>query len=139
MDVSLTEGSVPDENKALVRRFFEEGVNARNQTIMAESFDVAFVNHAPITPPPHIRRFLPDLVYVVEDLVAEGDKVAVRLTGHGTDTGHYLDHTPTGQPVVFEGIAIVRIRNRKIVERWANVDVLALAHAIGVPASYLYE
>jgi hypothetical protein len=58
MDDSTTDGSSPTEIKALVRRFFEEGVNARNQVVMAESFDVAFVNQSPNTPPPHIRRFL---------------------------------------------------------------------------------
>jgi predicted ester cyclase len=71
----------------------------------------------------------------IEDLVAEGDKVAVRGTVHGVHNGPLNDIPPTGKPIAIALYIIYRIANGKIVEHWMLTDMLALLQQIGaVPA-----
>lgn len=69
-----------------------------------------------------MRSAFPDLQFVVEDTIAEGDKVVTRWTGHGTHRGRWQGVDSTGKHVSFSGVAIRRIAGGKVVERWVNVD-----------------
>lgn len=74
----------------------------------------------------------PDTHFMVEDMIAEGDKVVARLTIHATQRGAFMSLPPTGKHVTFTGIDIIRIAGGKLVERWAETDILGLLQQLGV-------
>lgn len=68
----------------------------------------------------------PDLRIIIDDTVAEGDKVAARLTFRGTHRGSFRGIEPTGRPVEFTSIRIYQIEDHKVTQTWATVDSLGL-------------
>jgi steroid delta-isomerase-like uncharacterized protein len=74
----------------------------------------------------------PDYQTIIEDLVAEGDKVAARITMSGTNTGSFMGIPATGKYVLFTGMYIARIANGKIVEHWGEEDGVSLLQQLGV-------
>ena len=74
----------------------------------------------------------PDYQTIIEDMIAEGDKVAVRIKMTGTNTGEFMGIPPTGKQVSFTGIYIVRIANAKIIEHWGEEDSVSLLQQLGV-------
>lgn len=129
-----------EENKALIRRWFEEVWNKKREEAIDELFDEEGVAHGLAGDAgddlrgaagfkPFFRRFrdaFPDLRVVVEDTVAEGDKVAARCSVSGSHQSDALGFAASGQPVEFDGITIVRVRDGKIVEAWNNFDFMAM-------------
>ena len=81
------------------------------------------------------RAAFPDLSVTEEDTVAEGDRVASRVTFQGTQTGEFQGVEPTGKTVTFEAIAINRFEDGKIVEAWVQTDVMGLMQQLGVVES----
>jgi steroid delta-isomerase-like uncharacterized protein len=79
-----------------------------------------------------LRRAFPDLQVTVEDLIAEGDKVAGRNTVTGTHQGQYMGLAPTGRSVTYNEIFIFRVVNGRIAETWGVVDVLSQMQQLGV-------
>jgi predicted ester cyclase len=76
---------------------------------------------------------IPDFRVTIEDLVAEGEKVAVRRTYEGTHRGGPLLGIPaTGKRSQFGGISIFRLANGRIAEHWEQLDRLALMQQLGV-------
>ena len=73
----------------------------------------------------------PDYQTVIDDLFAEGDKVAARITMSGTNTGSFLGIPATGKHVSFTGIYIARIAAGKIVEHWGEEDSVSLLQQLG--------
>jgi steroid delta-isomerase-like uncharacterized protein len=67
----------------------------------------------------------------IDDLVADGDKVAYRWTATGRHVGELLGIAPTGNHVEFTGIDIARVRNGRVVEEWINWDTLGLLRQLG--------
>ena len=98
---------------------------------------------APIQGPAGIKPFvrnlrgaLPDIHMKSEDIIAEGDRVTVRITAEGTHKGGNSGVAPTGRRVRIEGIVVVRIANGQIVEGWNSWDQLGLLRQIGaLPAA----
>jgi steroid delta-isomerase-like uncharacterized protein len=77
----------------------------------------------------------PDLSAKIEEMVAEGDKVAIRVINTGTHKGDFQGIPPTGKQVSFEGRDFVTLRDGKIVEQRAGVDMMELMQQIGaIPA-----
>lgn len=74
----------------------------------------------------------PDYQTVIDDLFAEGDKVAVRITMSGTHKGSFMGIPPTGKHVSFTGMYIARIADGKIVEHWGEEDGVSLLQQLGV-------
>jgi len=74
----------------------------------------------------------PNIQVKVEDLIAEGDKVAARCTVSAKHTGDALGFAPTHADVDFTGIAIVRIKDGKIVEAWNNFDFMKMNRQLGI-------
>ena len=130
-----------EEKKAICRRIVDE-VNKRNLDTAIELIASDYVDHSdpPGTSPGPLavkQRFtmlcsaFPDLRVALEDMVAEGDRVAVRFTLHGTHYGDFMGMSPTGKHVTVSGIDINRIRDGKLVERWASVDMLGMLQQLG--------
>ena len=78
------------------------------------------------------RAAFPDIELTVQHEIAEGDLVVHHWTMTGTHKGAFQGLPPTGKSLTWTGITIVRIADGKIVERWANVDVLAILQQLGV-------
>ena len=132
-----------EENKAIVRRFVEEVQSGGNIDAIDELCSPEFINH---TAPPGVpsncegikqvmamfRQAFPDSYFTVEDMVAEGDKVATRKTFRGTHQGEFMGIPPSGQQVSIGLIDIVRISHGKVVEHWAIGDNLGMMQQLGV-------
>lgn len=73
-----------------------------------------------------------DQEYTIEDQVAEGDTVATRVTWRATHSGPFQGVPATGRQVAIGGIAIARIENGQIVERWLNMDQMGMLKQLGV-------
>ena len=85
-----------------------------------------------------IRRYYDELwnkwrLDLVEELIAEGDKVVARLTYRGTHEGRLFGFEPTGREVSYAGAAIFRLKDGKIVDGWVLGDTLNLTRQIEVP------
>ena len=77
------------------------------------------------------RTAFPDMREMVEDLIAEGDKVVGRFTMRGTHSGQFMGVPPTGQRVTMSGIDIVRIAGGKIAQFWYGEHLLELMQQLG--------
>jgi steroid delta-isomerase-like uncharacterized protein len=75
---------------------------------------------------------IPDLRVTIQELVAEGDKVAVRRSYEGTHRGELLGIPATGKPIQIDGISILRLADGKTAEHWEQLDRLALMQQLGV-------
>jgi steroid delta-isomerase-like uncharacterized protein len=136
---------VSEENKALVRRYLEaiDNNDAGNWDVPDELLAPDFVSHGGL--PPGIspgregvkdaaeifRRATPGR-HVILDQIAEGDRVVTRIRGQGQHTGDHLGIPAAGNDVAVEGVAIHRIRDGKIIEHWALVDMAAFFRQTGV-------
>ena len=132
-------------NKQLIRRWFEEVWNKGRADAIEEMFDEYGIAHGlsddpanPIRGPRNFRPFhttfreaFPNMVIVIEDMIAEGDKVAARCSVRGRHEGDFMGRAATESPIEFTGIAIVRIANGKIVEAWNNFDFMTLYKQVG--------
>jgi predicted ester cyclase len=114
-----------EENKALVGRYHEE-LWKGDESIMDELLAPDFNKPNGFTPEQlkqtlrETREACPDLTFKIEEVIAEGDKVALRWTVQGTHQGTlpgpYGPITPTGKHIISTGITINRLENGKIVE-----------------------
>ena len=135
-----------EENRALVRRWFEEVWNKGREEAIDEMFaedgiayglaDESGENFLRGTAgfKPFFRRFrdaFPNIEVIVEDTVAEGDKIAARCTVRGKYQADTLGFAATGQPTEFTGMTIVRVKDGKIVEAWNNFDFMAMFQQLG--------
>jgi steroid delta-isomerase-like uncharacterized protein len=135
-----------EENKQLLRRWFEEVWNNGRADAIDEMFDENGIAHGlsddpsnPIRGPRDFKPFhtlfreaFPNMMIVVEDLIAEDDKVVARCSVRAKHEGDFLGIAASQSPVEFTGIAIVRIENGKIVEAWNNFDFMTLHKQVGL-------
>jgi len=132
-----------EDNKAVVRRFYEEVMNQKKRAVLDEVFDLNVVDHfAPPGTPGGLEgarqtlgMFLsafPDLHFTVEDMIAEGDRVVARVTMSGTQQGPFMGIPPTSKHVTVTGIDINRFVGGKSVEHWVEMDRLGLMQQLGV-------
>ena len=135
-----------EENKQLVRRWFAEVWNNGRADAIEEMFAENGIAHGlsddpsqPITGPRQFKPFhtlfrdaFPNMEIVVEDMIAEGDKVAARCSVRAKHEGDFLGKEATQSPVEFTGMTIVRIANGKIVEAWNNFDFMTLHKQVGL-------
>lgn len=124
-----------DENKLLVRRFYEEVVNTGNVEHIAAFVGADCVetdgkvrvvsgvegmaNHVAA-----VRDVYPDLQLTVERQIAEGDWVVSLVTARGTHCGSWLGMKPTGRSLVFTGVNVDRVRDGRIVEHGGAANML---------------
>ena len=131
-----------EENKAIANRVVE-AINQRNAAMLDELVAADGIEHAaPPGMPPTLetaKQYIlmlatafPDFKYTVEYTVAEGDKVAQRLTGSGTMQGDFMGMKATGKSATWTETHLSRFANSKLVEHWANVDQVGMLQQLGL-------
>ncbi len=136
-----------EKNKAVVQRYVDEIQNAHSLDTIESIFDEDFTDHMAssgglfLGGMDGLKRgyatFLnafPDLHVMVEDMIAEADKVVVYKTLTGTHRGTHLGIPPTGKRVQYQIISIYRIKNGKIAEYWGLQDEISLKRQLDVIA-----
>jgi predicted ester cyclase len=132
-----------EENKALIRRLFEEGLNQNNLSVFDELLAPDFVIYgAPgeMRPGPEgfregietFRKSFPDLHVTFEAEFADGDYVFHRGYTTGTHQGEFQGIPPTGKQFKINSIDIWRVVNGKAVENWVQLDMLGLMQQLGI-------
>jgi len=117
------------DNKAAVRRIYDDLWNAGNLAVA----DEIFVHAEGVKRYIHnFRAAFPDVHHAIDEMVAEGDTVVARWTAHGTHTGPWHNIAPTHQTVTFTGITIAHLVNGKIADHQTQWDTLALLEQLGV-------
>lgn len=131
-----------EDNKFVYRRWFTDVVATGNLALADELLTDDYRLHFPGLPQPldrdghkqlltMFRTGFPDWEESVDDIVAEDDKVVVRVTGRGTHSGEFQGVPATGRQVVATGIGIGRIADGHIAEAWAAYDALGLLQQLG--------
>ena len=129
-----------EENKALVRRL-NEIENKGDLDELFELFSSDYVSHYNTGDStmeenkkfwPTLWTAFPDIHYVLEDMVGEGNKVAFRESFTGTHRGEFKGIAPTGKKVKMINTCIVRIENGKFAEGWCTLDEWNLMRQLGV-------
>ena len=120
-----------EENKAIARRLFEEGLTKEDLDTLDEIIAPDILLHGNnISSKDGYKSYIsrmhlsfPDWQYVVVDLIAEGDKVAVRWTGSGTQTGKWGGFAPTNKSIEWGGTTTLRFADGKITEEWDDINM----------------
>ena len=136
-----------EQNKALVRQMVEEIFNRGNIGRADEFMTPDFVEREELPPgvprdregvkqlTAALRGAFPDFRATIDDMVAEGDKVVMRMTWRGTQKGEFMGVPPTGKSVSFGVIDIIRVAGGKFVEYWGQMDSMSLMQQLGaIPA-----
>jgi steroid delta-isomerase-like uncharacterized protein len=133
-----------EENKAIVRRLMEEVWTNGDLSLVDQLISVNYKHHDTSTPDfgpgPEgerkratlYRSAFPDLQFIVEDVIAEGETVSVRWTSQGTHRGPLSGIAPSGKKVSVSGITLARFAGGKMVESWVNWDALSLLQQLDV-------
>lgn len=131
-----------EQNKALVRRIPEDVFGEGNLDLLDELYAEDAVEHNAMgvhQGRPAIREsfraFLtafPDISQTVENVVAEGDTVAVHITSRGTHERELMGIESTGNEIEVQQMFFVRIEDGMIVQRWFLLDGLSLLQQLGV-------
>ena len=142
--------SLTVENKELARQYLEAVQAHSNGHIENLSAFVAdeILNHTPLSgddrnPEPErgieafrrhaesVPRAFPDVHFDIEDVIAEDDRVMVRIVLSGTHEGPFLGVEPTGEEIAMSAIVVYRFEDGKIVERWSEGDIAGLLRQLG--------
>ena len=133
-----------DQNKSLIRYLIEEGLNQGNLSVADEHFTPDYTVHIPgRSDLPHgpssfkqvigmWRAAFPDFHMTIEDLIAEGDRVANRFTTRGTHLAPLMGIPATGKPIVVHGQELHRLADGKVAETWVCDDVPSILVQLGV-------
>lgn len=132
------EPMLADANKQLVRRLYTDYLNPGRLDRLAEVVSPDFAGRDGVRGPAAfaqsisaLRAAFPDLAYTVEDIVAEGDRVAVRWVVRGTFTAAFRGFPPSGAQIENTGFAIFDIANGKLTRATVETDRLGFLQAIG--------
>lgn len=130
-----------EENKAIVQRYFEY-LDQQDMESAAQHFTSDWQIHGFSPQPLSVNEWkqalgafftgFPDARFTIEDMVAEGEKVATRHTFHGTHRGEFQGISPTNKKVQINAILITHIVDGKVKEDWLNADFMGLMQQLGV-------
>jgi steroid delta-isomerase-like uncharacterized protein len=132
-----------EQNKAVVRRWFDDVCNGRNAAVADEIFTPDHRHHDPSSPgvadgPEGMKRLaatyytaFDDAHWAIDEIVATDDAVVVRWTGTGTHTRELNGLAATGRHVTVPGIFFVKMRNGKIAESYDLWDTLGMLQQLG--------
>ena len=134
-----------EENMAIVRRYIEEGWGKQNLAVVDELVAPDMVDHNPIevmhqyqgaegvkSTIRSLQSAFPHFsVTIIDDLLADKDKVAIRWIIRGTHQGTLMGIAPTGKSITFSGVNIYRLTGGKIVEEAGMADIAGLLQQLG--------
>ena len=131
-----------ETNKALLRRFVEELMNQGNMTAASELIAPDFLELDPfpgqasgrtglVESIKRLRTAFPDLVWRIEEMVAEGEKVASLHTWSGTHQGEFLGIAPTGKRVRMSCTIFDTYQNGQLKQSRLVMNVLSLLQQLG--------
>ena len=135
-----------EENKKVSWRLQEEVFGQGKLELVDELLAPDYVSHAPGDPelsrgPEGIKEVVrayhsafPDITFVVEKQVAEGDVVVTRWIAYGTHRGEFMGAPPSGRRIEVSGMSMDRISGGKIIENWNNWEALEMMRQIGAIA-----
>jgi steroid delta-isomerase-like uncharacterized protein len=131
-------------NKALVTRYYDEVLNQRDLAALDDLLAPDFASWLPDGTQLGRAEYrdavmashqaFPDLVVVVLDQLAEGDKVATRWRASGTHRGLFAGIAATGRPVTITAMHLHRVADGQLIEHWEEIDLLRLLRQLGVGA-----
>lgn len=131
-----------EDNKNIVRRFFEEGPSKGDLRAADDLLAPNFALHTPLPSAPGIqgmndvisacRAAFEHLNVTVEDMVAEEDRVTARFTASGIHKGAFMGLPATGKSITMTGIEIFRMENGRIAELWGEANLLGLMQQLGI-------
>ncbi len=130
-----------EDNKALVRRFIDEIFVEGRLDAVDELLADDFVGHTWRSTGDgkgdlkraieRVGQGLADARFVVEDMIAEGDRVAVRVTASATQVGEFMGLPASGRTYTIGEIHIFRIRDGRVTEHWHQFDQMGLMRQLG--------
>jgi steroid delta-isomerase-like uncharacterized protein len=140
------EGVMTGADNLVIQQKFGSAVNTGELELLRDLIASDVVDHDPAPdqspgPEGYIRMFaalrtsFPDLAVSVDQLVVDGDKIAIAYTLSGTHRGEFMDVAPTGRKIRARGVQIARFRDDKMVERWGSSDQLGILQQIGARAT----
>jgi predicted ester cyclase len=143
---STMKATSTEQTRTAARRFYETlntAMRTVDTSVLDEVVAVDAVDHNPVPNMKpgragiaeaflEMRAWFPDVTFTVEDVVAEGDKAAVRFTIRGTHRGAMHGIQPTGKKVVIKVIDVLRFDGQQLRERWGESDRLSLYQQLGV-------
>lgn len=125
-----------EHNKSLVRRWIDEAVNQGKVEVLDEIIHPDMINHEGVTPTDGRQGFketmavfraaIPDQKMEILDLIAEEDKVVVRLFWSGTPTNPFMGKPVNGKPFKVTHTHTFHVRDGMLAEHWANRDDLGM-------------
>lgn len=131
-----------EENKAIVRRYYEEVLNEGKVNVLEEIAVQDYDEHDPLPGQVNGLDGLRQRVemlrsalaphFTIEDIIAEGDRVVVRWINRGTHVGELMGIPPTGKTFSMAGIDIIQMRDAKMAEHWHVVDVFGQMQQLGL-------
>jgi len=139
-----TQSTQPAENKQIVQRFMDECWSRGNLNAVSELVADNCRYHDPVFPSltsgaenikNHIeqcRNGFPDLMFTIDDTIAERDEVVIHWTGTGTHKGQFLGMAPTNKKASVTGTSINRIEGSKIAEMWSNWNLMSMMEQLGI-------
>ena len=132
-----------DANKALVRRAigYNHGAADEGSSIFAPDFVAYMPGQQPMDRATFeqfvggVTKGMPGYAYEIQDQIAQGDLVANRITWRGVHSGNLAGVPATGRSIELRGINMFRVRDGRVVEQWAQLEMLGLLQQIGaIPA-----
>lgn len=135
-----------EENRALLRRYVEEVWDKQNPAAIDEFLAPNYRRHRspniePLTREGQkqllilFRAAFSDVQLSVEEVIAEGNRIAFRSTMRGTHHNEFLGIAPTGKRVTVGLVDVIHIENGKFIEQWGGPDLLDLAQQLGAEIS----
>ncbi len=135
-----------EENKTLVKQALNELYEAMKggdiDAYVEKFVSNDFICHDPVTGEgdlealeneiKELRDAFPDLEWTVEDMIAEGDKVVIRVMHRATHQGEFMGIKPTGKQVAYGSTTTFRLKDGKLAEEWVYSDYLGLMQQLGV-------
>ena len=130
-----------EQNKVLVRRFIDEVFVKGNADAVDKLVTHDFTPHSWGSVPAGIEPLkdaiwrvhaaLTDVSFKIEDIIAEEDRVAVRVTAHGRHTGEFMGMPASGRQYAISETHIFHVRDGKVAEHWRDADMLGLMRQLG--------
>ena len=130
-----------ERNKEVAREFIERVFVAADPSAVDELAADDFTPHSWGQMPPgrdslkaaqqRVTQGLSDVSMAVEDVIAEGDRVAVRLTAHGRHEGEFMGMPGSGREYTISEIHVFRIVDGRVAEHWRDADMLGMMQQLG--------